>query len=42
MSAENFFSTAQKEQIKTAIYLAELNTSGEIRVHIEKNVMVML
>jgi uncharacterized membrane protein len=36
MSAENFFSTAQKEQIKTAIYLAELNTSGEIRVHIEK------
>ena len=36
MSAEFFFSTAQKEQIKTAIYLAELNTSGEIRVHIEK------
>lgn len=36
MSAENFFSSEQKEQIKKAIYLAELNTSGEIRVHIEK------
>ena len=34
-SANSFFSTDQKEEIKKAIQEAELNTSGEIRVHIE-------
>ncbi|MFH1319527.1 MAG: TPM domain-containing protein [Bacteroidota bacterium] len=33
--AGNFFTSAQKEQIVNAIKEAELNTSGEIRVHIE-------
>jgi uncharacterized membrane protein len=35
MSAANFFTTQQKELIGKAISHAELNTSGEIRVHIE-------
>lgn len=34
-SASNFFSTDEKDDIKQAILDAELNTSGEIRVHIE-------
>ena len=35
MRALNFFSKEQKELIKSAIQEAELNTSGEIRVHID-------
>ena len=35
MSVENFFSEEEKKQIKDAIALAERNTSGEIRVHVE-------
>ena len=35
MSAKNFFSEADKKEITDAIAGAELNTSGEIRVHIE-------
>ena len=34
---EKFFSDAQKQKIVGAIKEAELNTSGEIRVHIEKS-----
>ncbi len=37
ISAKNFFSKEQKEQIKHAIINAELDTSGEIKVHIENN-----
>ncbi|GAA3648999.1 TPM domain-containing protein [Flavivirga jejuensis] len=33
---EDFLSTAEEQEIVEAIRLAELNTSGEIRVHIEK------
>ncbi|MBP9186997.1 MAG: TPM domain-containing protein [Bacteroidia bacterium] len=33
--ANTFFTEAQQQQIVEAIRLAELNTSGEIRVHIE-------
>ena len=33
---ENFLSTTEEQDIIEAIRLAELNTSGEIRVHIEK------
>ena len=33
--SEQFFSKRQQESIVTAIQNAELNTSGEIRVHIE-------
>lgn len=36
MSAENFFSDAQKEAIRAAIAEAEEKTSGEMRVHIEE------
>ena len=36
MSARNIFTTEQKTLIVNAIKEAELNTSGEIRVHIEK------
>jgi uncharacterized membrane protein len=36
-SAKNFFSKEEKQQIVNAIKQAELNTSGEIRVHIENN-----
>jgi uncharacterized membrane protein len=35
MSVENFFSKEQKKQITDAIAKAELNTSGEIRLHVE-------
>lgn len=35
MSLNNFFDKRQKADIQTAIKEAELNTSGEIRVHIE-------
>lgn len=35
MSPEKRFSTQDKEAIKHAIEEAELNTSGEIRIHIE-------
>ena len=34
-SARNFFSKEQKDDIRQAILNAELDTSGEIRVHIE-------
>ena len=34
-SAKNFFSAAQVKDVETAIQLAEKDTSGEIRVHIE-------
>jgi uncharacterized membrane protein len=33
---EDFLSKAEEEEIIEAIRIAELNTSGEIRVHIEK------
>ena len=35
-SAKDFFSKDQRDDIKQAIMNAELDTSGEIRVHIEK------
>lgn len=35
MSAKNFFSSEQQAAIKQSIANAELNTSGEIRVHID-------
>jgi uncharacterized membrane protein len=35
MSAKKFFSKEQQESIQKAISDAELNTSGEIRVHID-------
>ncbi len=35
MSVKNFFSTQEKEDITIAIKNAELDTSGEIRVHVE-------
>lgn len=34
-SASDFFTTQQKEDIKKAVQDAELETSGEIRVHVE-------
>lgn len=38
MSAANkFFSKAEKEAIVAAIKVAEMNTSGEVRVHIESS-----
>jgi uncharacterized membrane protein len=37
MSVRKYFSEKDKLQIKNAIRAAELNTSGEIRVHIEKH-----
>lgn len=36
-STSKLFTEAQKKQIVTAIQEAELNTSGEIRVHIEQS-----
>jgi uncharacterized membrane protein len=36
-SARDFFNSEQQEDIKMAIKHAELDTSGEIRVHIEHN-----
>ena len=35
MSAKKFFTTEQQKSIQDAIAKAELNTSGEIRVHID-------
>jgi len=35
MSVENFFSKEEKKQITDAIAAAELNTSGEVRLHVE-------
>lgn len=35
MSVYNFFSKEEKEKITSAIKEAELNTSGEIRLHVE-------
>lgn len=35
MSVENFFNKEEKKQITDAIGQAELNTSGEIRLHVE-------
>lgn len=37
MQASNFFTAEQKKLIENAIRDAELDTSGEIRVHIETN-----
>lgn len=37
MNAARFFSHPEKDQIKEAIQEAELNTSGEIRVHIDNH-----
>jgi uncharacterized membrane protein len=37
MNAESFFDKKQREQIVNAIKQAELNTSGEIRVHVENH-----
>jgi uncharacterized membrane protein len=36
-SAKNFFTKEQKAKIKHAIINAELDTSGEIKIHIENN-----
>lgn len=36
-NAKNFFTEDQKKSIKQAITAAELNTSGEIRVHLENH-----
>ncbi|KOF04569.1 hypothetical protein AWW67_03815 [Roseivirga seohaensis] len=35
--AEDLFSSDQKKRIKAAIQEAELNTSGEVRVHLENH-----
>lgn len=37
MFEKSFFTNSQKAIIKEAVQKAELNTSGEIRVHISKN-----
>jgi len=37
VSARNFFTPEQQEDIRIAIMNAELDTSGEIRVHIESS-----
>jgi uncharacterized membrane protein len=37
MTAEKLFNEAAQQQIKSAIAAAELNTSGEIRVHVENH-----
>jgi len=37
MNASNFFSKEEKEVVKSAVMEAELNTSGEIRVHIDNH-----
>lgn len=36
MSVQKYFTEENKLQIASAIRVAETNTSGEIRVHIEK------
>jgi uncharacterized membrane protein len=38
MKASEFFTKEEQEKIRSAIKEAELNTSGEIRVHLETNV----
>ncbi len=40
MNAKNFFSAAEKQIIREAIEKAELDTSGEIRVHIDTHCKV--
>ncbi len=35
MSVQNFFTEEEKQKMTDAIIAAELNTSGEVRVHIE-------
>jgi uncharacterized membrane protein len=35
MDAKNFFTVDQQQQIQRAIAAAEMNTSGEVRVHID-------
>lgn len=37
MFEKSFFNSSQKAKIKEAVQQAELNTSGEIRVHISKH-----
>ena len=37
MSVHKYFSEGDKIQIRNAVRAAELNTSGEVRVHIEKH-----
>ncbi len=37
MRPSDFFNAAQKQQITDAVKQAELNTSGEVRVHIENH-----
>lgn len=37
MNAVNFFSKEEKDRIRSAVQKAELNTSGEIRVHVDKH-----
>ena len=37
MNAVNFFTKEEKELIKSAVKEAELNTSGEIRVHLDNH-----
>ena len=37
MNVQNYFTEENKLQIANAIRVAELNTSGEIRLHIEKH-----
>ncbi len=37
MNIQNYFTEENKQQIANAIRVAELNTSGEIRIHIEKH-----
>ena len=37
MNPKKFFNTEQQQQIVDAIKTAELNTSGEIRVHVENH-----
>ena len=37
---EDFLSTKEEEEIVAAIRQAELNTSGEIRVHIEETTTI--
>jgi uncharacterized membrane protein len=36
LDSVNFFSALEEQQIVAAIQLAEKNTSGEIRIHVEK------
>ena len=38
--ARDFFTPTQRDQIKSAIAKAEKLTSGEIRVHVENNVLI--